>query len=124
MPRPHKLRTVDRELEICFFKPTGVPMRDLEVVELGEDELEAIRLADLEGLYQADSAKKMGVSRPTFGNIVNSAHKKIAEALTKGKAIQIGGGPVKRCQSGQGKQRCCRRHGQSPQGTKRTSTDS
>lgn len=116
MPRPHKLRNVDGELEVCFFKPTGTPMVDLEIVELGEDELEAIRLADLEGLYQADSAERMGVSRPTFGNIIASAHKKIADALTQGKAIQIGGGPIQRCPQQGARKRCCRRHGQKPEG--------
>jgi len=66
----------------------------LEEVDLTLDELEAVRLADLEGLYQEDAAVKMNVSRQTFGNIVTSAHKKIADALLNGKALHIKGGVV------------------------------
>jgi hypothetical protein len=58
------------------------------------DELEAVRLADLDGLYQADGARLMGVSRATFGRIVASARGKVAEALVRGRAIRIEGGPV------------------------------
>jgi hypothetical protein len=56
------------------------------------DEFEAIRLADLEGLYQEDAAKKMKISRQTFGNIIKSSHGKLADALINGKAIRIEGG--------------------------------
>jgi len=68
----------------------------LEEVNLTLDELEAIRLADLTELYQEDAAKKMNISRQTFGNIINSAHKKIADALLNAKALKIGGGTVER----------------------------
>jgi len=51
------------------------------------DEFEAIRLADLEGLYQEPAAEKMSVSRQTFGRIIESAHQKVAEALVRGKAL-------------------------------------
>jgi len=68
----------------------------LEEVNLTLDELEAIRLADLEGLYQEDAAKKMGISRQTFGNIINSAHKKIADVLLNAKALKIEGGTIER----------------------------
>ena len=61
------------------------------------DEFEAIRLADLEGLYQEDAADRMGISRQTFGRIVASAHAKVAEALVKGKALKIEGGAVAAC---------------------------
>jgi len=64
-------------------------MRMLETVELAKDELEAIRLTDLEGHYQEQAAEQMGVSRQTLGNILKRAHKKIAEALIQGKAIQL-----------------------------------
>lgn len=64
-------------------------MRELEAVELAADELEAIRLTDLEGLYQEQAAEQMGVSRQTLGNILKRAHKKVAEALVQGKAIGI-----------------------------------
>lgn len=58
------------------------------------DELEAVRLADLEGLYQEQAAARMGVSRPTFGRILMSAHRKVAEALVAGKMLRIEGGQV------------------------------
>jgi predicted DNA-binding protein (UPF0251 family) len=64
----------------------------LEAVELAADELEAIRLADFEGLYQEQAAEQMGVSRQTFGLIIARAHKKVAEALTHGKAIRVESG--------------------------------
>jgi len=60
------------------------------------DELEAVRLADFAELYQEDAARKMNVSRQTFGNIIKSAHKKIADALLQGKALKIEGGFIKR----------------------------
>jgi predicted DNA-binding protein (UPF0251 family) len=67
-------------------------MRALEEINLTLDEYEAIRLADLEGLYQEQAAKRMGVSRQTFGNIINSARRKIADSLVNGKAVRIAGG--------------------------------
>ena len=75
-----------------YFKPRGIPLSMLEEVILTVDEFEAIRLADLEGLYQEQAAEKMNVSRQTFGRIIESAHKKVAEALVKGKALKIEGG--------------------------------
>jgi predicted DNA-binding protein (UPF0251 family) len=66
----------------------------LEEVVLTVDECEAIRLADFEGLYQEQAAERMNVSRQTFGRIIESAHKKVAEALIKGKALKIEGGEV------------------------------
>lgn len=95
MPRPCKNRKINGRFDVTYFKPAGIPMRDLEEVSLGIDELEAIRLADMEELYQTDAADKMGVSRQTFGNIVKSAHKKIATALISGNAIRVErGAPV------------------------------
>lgn len=64
-------------------------MSELEEVVLAADELEAVRLADLGGLYQEEAAARMGVSRQTFGNIINRAHRKIAEALVRSKALRI-----------------------------------
>jgi predicted DNA-binding protein (UPF0251 family) len=78
--------------ESNYFKPRGIPLSMLEEVILTVDEFEAIRLADLEGLYQEQAAEKMKVSRQTFGRIIDSAHKKVAEALIKGKALKIEGG--------------------------------
>jgi uncharacterized protein len=69
-------------------------MSVLTEVVLAFDELEAIRLSDLEGRYQEDAAAEMGVSRQTFGRIIEAAHRKVAEALCHGKALQIAGGIV------------------------------
>ena len=90
MARPIKTRHINCVPAARYFKPVGIPLRDLEEIILGMDELEAMRLTDLEGLYQATAAEKMGVSRQTIGNILNSAHSKLAEALLKGKALRIG----------------------------------
>jgi uncharacterized protein len=92
MARPRNCRRVGSIPESNYFKPRGVPLSMLEEVILAVDECEAIRLADLEGLYQEQAAEKMKVSRQTFGRIIESAHKKVAEALVKGKALKIEGG--------------------------------
>jgi len=89
MARPRKHCSVSCEISASYFKPQGIPMRQLEEIALGMDEVEAIRLADIEDLYHADAALKMGVSRPTFGNIIARARKKIATALLEGKALRI-----------------------------------
>jgi len=68
----------------------------LEEVTLTLDELEALRLADFEEMYQEDAARKMEVSRQTFGNIVHAAHKKVADVLLHAKALKIEGGTVRR----------------------------
>ncbi|MFA5148004.1 MAG: DUF134 domain-containing protein [Candidatus Omnitrophota bacterium] len=96
MPRPCRRRRIRCNPDSNYFKPRGIPIDMLEEINLTLDELEAVRLADLDGLYQEDAAKKMDISRQTFGNIINSAHKKIADALLNGKALKIEGGPVKK----------------------------
>ncbi|MFH1379741.1 MAG: DUF134 domain-containing protein [bacterium] len=95
MPRPFKFRKVCCRPDSNYFKPQGIPVNVLEEINMSIDELEAIRLADLEGMYQEDAAKKMNVSRQTFGNIINSAHKKIADSLVNTKALKIEGGVIK-----------------------------
>ena len=89
MARPVKRRRIDCVPGANYFKPAGIPLRDLEEIVLGLDELEAMRLTDLEKLYQQDAAEKMGVSRQTIGNILKSAHQKLADALLNGKALRI-----------------------------------
>jgi len=59
------------------------------------EELEALRLKDLEGLNQEEAAKKMGISQPTFNRILSSARKKVTDALVSGKSIRISGGVYK-----------------------------
>ena len=92
MPRPFKCRRVCGTPGSDYFKPRGIPLSDLQEIGLTIDEFEAIRLADLGGLYQEEAAKKMAISRQTFGNIIASAHKKIADAIVNGKALKISGG--------------------------------
>ena len=92
MVRPQKDRIVSGKPDVSYFKPRGIPMVNIEEVQLTVDEREAIRLADLDGLSQEEAGQRMGVSRATFGRIVQRARKIIAEALVSGKAIRIGGG--------------------------------
>lgn len=94
MARPPCCRRVAGNPIASIFKPAGIPARMLDQVVLTLDEFEALRLADLEGLYQDDAARRMEVSRPTFGRILESAHRKVAQALVGGKALRIEGGPV------------------------------
>lgn len=89
MPRPCKTRNIELSLKASYFKPRGIPLVELEEVVLDADEIEAIRLADLDGLYQEEAAARMGISRATFSNIITRAHGKAAEALLKGKALRI-----------------------------------
>ncbi|KKM09527.1 hypothetical protein SY88_18115 [Clostridiales bacterium PH28_bin88] len=92
MPRPPKCRRVEWMPELTYFKPAGVPLRELEEVALSVEEMEAVRLKDLEGLEQEACAEKMQVSRPTFQRVLAAARAKIATALVEGKAIRIQGG--------------------------------
>jgi len=78
--------------EVTYFKPAGIPLRALEEVRLSIEEVEAIRLKDMEGFEQESGAEKMNISRPTFQRILTSARQKIADALLNGKAIRIDGG--------------------------------
>lgn len=94
MVRPHSCRKISGKPVAGVFKPAGIPARDLDFLVLTLDEFEALKLADLEGKYQEEAAGMMHVSRPTFGRIIESAHRKIAEALVFGKALRIEGGPV------------------------------
>ena len=94
MARPKRCRRISSTPGSRYFKPRGIPLAVLEEVVLSFDEYEAIRLADLESLYQEQAAEQMGVSRQTFGRIIESAHHKVAEALVKGKALKIEGGAV------------------------------
>jgi predicted DNA-binding protein (UPF0251 family) len=92
MVRPTKCRFVDAPPGVDYFKPRGIPLREIEEVEITIEEFEAIRLKNHEGLEQVEVAKKMGISQPTLNRLLKSAHKKIAQALVKGCAIKIHGG--------------------------------
>lgn len=95
MPRPVSERRLGAPIAPRLMKPAGVPARELEELRLGFDEAEAIRLADLEGLYQEAAARQMGVSRQTFGRIVEAARRKTADAILNGKALRIDGGETR-----------------------------
>jgi predicted DNA-binding protein (UPF0251 family)/phage FluMu protein Com len=94
MPRPCKCRLIAAPPQVSAFKPAGVPGCDLESIELGLDELEALRLADLEGLYHDAAAERMRISRATFGRLVECARHKVACALFQSKMLLFSGGPV------------------------------
>jgi predicted DNA-binding protein (UPF0251 family) len=102
VPRKRKPRWIDFVPEVTYFKPRGIPLSSLEEVNLTIDELEAVRLADFEGLDQTVAAKKMKISQSTLQRILKETHKKIAKALVGGKAIKVEGGEVIMPRFGQG----------------------
>ena len=89
MTRPKKDRCLRFNPEVLYFKPRSIPLSTLEEEELFPDELEALKLHDVDGLDQIEAAKKMKISQPTFGRTLDRAYKKIATAIIKGKAIKI-----------------------------------
>jgi len=95
VPRPFCTRRISCWPEATYFKPAGVPLRVLDEITLTLDELEALRLADLNGMYQEQAAQRMKISRPTFARIAEAARKKVADALVHGKALRLEGGPVR-----------------------------
>ncbi len=94
MPRPLNARRIRGGMATGVFKPAGIPGRELEEIILGLDGAEAIRLADLEGLYQEAAARQMGVSRQTFGRILEDAHRIVADAIINRKMLRLEGGQV------------------------------
>jgi predicted DNA-binding protein (UPF0251 family) len=89
MPRPKRHRIINFEPDVTYFKPRGVPMRILEEVRVAPDELQAIKLYDVDQLSQTEAAEKMGISQPTFARTIDKAHRKIAQALIGGRAIRL-----------------------------------
>ena len=88
-PRPIKPRRVSFDPNVTYFKPRAVPLSMLKEIDLKVDELEALRLCDLENLEQKEAAKKMKISQSTLNRILTSARKKVARALIEGRAIKI-----------------------------------
>jgi uncharacterized protein len=95
MVRPRKTKTVNFDPDVTYFKPRAVPLNQLEEVEITLDELETLRLSNLEKLSQADSADKMNIHQSTFQRTLTRAREKITDALVNGKAIKINGGEYK-----------------------------
>ena len=94
MPGPRRrARCIGFEPGFICFKPCGRPGRGLETVELRADELEALRLSDLEGLYQEECAQRMQISRTTLSRTLAEAHRKVADALIHGKRLVIAVSP-------------------------------
>ncbi|MFH1711270.1 MAG: DUF134 domain-containing protein [Nanoarchaeota archaeon] len=93
--RPRICRRIGFKPNSTYFKPAGVRMINLAEVILPFEELEAVRLVDLEEVEQGEAGKKMGISQPTLSRLLKSARKKISEAIVKGKAIKIEGGDFK-----------------------------
>ncbi|MGV8172242.1 MAG: DUF134 domain-containing protein [Candidatus Woesearchaeota archaeon] len=95
MPRPQICRKISSQPDIVYFKPSGIPLIELEESILSVDEYEAIHLKDLDGKDQEECAKMMGISQPTFHRLILSARRKTADAIVNGKAIKIIGGNTK-----------------------------
>ncbi len=91
-PRQRKGRFCQPFTGDTFYKPRAVPLSDLEIVKLGHDEIEAMRLCDLENLEQEEAAQKMNISRGTVQRLLYSGRKAVIEAITQAKALQIDGG--------------------------------
>lgn len=92
--RPKRKRFVSFIPEITYFKPAGIPLRELQEEVLTLDEVEALRLSDIENLDQETASKKMGIARITYLNVLHSAHRKVATSLIFGKSIQLKGGDI------------------------------
>jgi uncharacterized protein len=108
VPRPRKRRFLGRTPRSAVYKPAGVALADLNLVSLLAEELEALRLGDLQGLSQAEAASRMQVSRSTFQRILTRARRQVALALVEGHALRIEqpgsepGSAPRRIQSGPG----------------------
>lgn len=90
MARPTKWRKIENVPTVAYFVPSEKAIVEISENVLKLEELEAIRLKDLEGLEQGECADKMGGSRPTFQRILLSAREKIADSLVNSKMIHIG----------------------------------
>ncbi len=95
MVRPRHLRRIFSCPDVTYFKPVGVPMVNLKEIVLSFDELEAIRMIDIEGIGQSEAGKKMKISQSTLSRLLGSARKKLASAIVNGQAIKIEGGNFK-----------------------------
>jgi len=95
MVRPRKIKHIHFEPGVTYFKPRAVPLSELEEVEITLDELETLRLSNLENLNQIDAASKMKIHQSTFQRTLTRAREKVTEALVNGKAIKLHGGEYK-----------------------------
>ncbi len=89
MPRPPICKRIEFNPVIRYFKPKGVPIKQLKIVVLTPEEVEALRLKNIENFNQLKAAEKMKISQSTFQRILSSAYKKVSDGLINGKAIKI-----------------------------------
>jgi predicted DNA-binding protein (UPF0251 family) len=89
MPRPHRGRKIAHQLDCTYFKPAGVPVKQLKTTTLALDELEAMRLVDGERLQQTEAAEQMGISQSTVARLLASGRNKVALALAHGDALKL-----------------------------------
>lgn len=89
MPRPKQCRQIELDPKVTFYKPQGVPLNQLEIIEITHEEWESLRLKCVEGFDQTTSAEKMNTSQSTFQRILTNAQKKLSTAIVKGMAIKI-----------------------------------
>jgi predicted DNA-binding protein (UPF0251 family) len=89
MPIPRLCRKIRCRAKAHFFKPQGIPMKNLEIICLTREEVEALRLKNIKNLDQIEAAEKMNTSQSTFQRILTSAYRKISTAIINGQAIEI-----------------------------------
>jgi len=89
MVRPRKKRKVSLDLGATYFKPRAIPLSEIGEIELKADEIEAMRLCDLDNLSQKEAAKRMKISQSTLQRIISLGRRKVSQALVEGKAIKI-----------------------------------
>jgi predicted DNA-binding protein (UPF0251 family) len=87
--RPRLRRFVRFDPKVSFYKPQGIPLRHLDIIELSREEVEALRLKNVKGLDQIEAAEMMKTSQSTFQRILASAYSKISRAIVEGLAIRI-----------------------------------
>ncbi len=103
-----KTRRIASEPRLKVFEPEGTGTTDLDRVIITLDEFEAVRLSDIEGLYQQEAADCMNISRQTYGTIISNARKKIADFLVNAKTLEIRGGIIEISGFGTGICKLCR----------------
>jgi len=105
MPRPHRGRKIEHQPGCTYFKPAGVPVKQLKTTTLALDELEAMRLVDGEGLKQTEAAEKMEISQSTIARVLAAGRKKVALALAHGDALRFcqGDAPLDFVPAGRGR---------------------
>ncbi len=89
--RPRVRRIIEGDAESRCYEPRCCPHEEGIVISLRPEEIELLKLVDLEGLEQEEAANRLGVSRKTAWRDLHEARKKVADALVFGKGIEIAG---------------------------------